>query len=215
MGLCIESAVPMRGAVKFTLLLVALALLAAGLAACGSDDSSDTTAAPTATTTAPANDGSAASEASSGSSSDGDGSASFRTEGGDNSIQDFGEEADSSELRKAEAVVVAYFDGRAANDWTKQCGYLAKSTLKPLEQLAANSPQLGGKGCPTLIEQLNTGVPASSLASPITAGLASLRTENDRGFALFHGPEDVDYFIPMVKEGDDWKVAALAASEFP
>lgn len=46
-------------------------------------------------------------------------------------------------------------------------------------------------------------------------GIASLRVEGDRGFALYHGAKDVGYFVPMVKEEGEWKVGALAPSDFP
>ena len=175
----------MRG-VKVTLLLAVVALLGAGFSACAGDGSEDS-----------------------------DQSGAFRVQGGDNSIQDYGEEADRSELAAAEAVLAGYLAARAADDWEKQCRYLAKATLKPLEQLAANSPQLQGKGCAALLEELSDGIPASTRTDPMSAGLGSLRSEDDRAFALFHGSKGVDYFIPMSKEGEDWKVAALAPSEFP
>lgn len=242
--MCIESRVSVRGVGKFALLLAVLAALAAGLAACGSDDSGSTTGASSTATAPSASSDSGSSKgddkgtapgkggedgggsddapssddgASSGDapSSKGQGSAAFHTKGGDNSIQDYGEEADGSELDAAEAALTAYFDARAQDDWDEQCEDLAETAVKPLEQLAAGSAQLKGKGCPALVEALTAGVPAASRANPMTSGLASLRREDERGFALFHGPKGVDYFIPMVEEDGEWKVAALAASEFP
>ncbi len=149
------------------------------------------------------------------SSSAGEGSAPFRTKGGDNSIQNFGDEADASEREAAEANVTAYLEARAKGDWAKSCENLAAGAIKPLEQLAQSSPQLKGKGCAAIIGALSAQLPASSRANPLTQGIASLRIEGDQGFALFHGPHGTDYFIPLAKEGDQWKVAALAASEFP
>jgi hypothetical protein len=149
------------------------------------------------------------------SSSAGEGSAPFRTKGGDNSIQDFGDEADSGEREAAETNIEAYLEARAKGDWAKSCEMLAAGAIKPLEQLAQSSPQLKGKGCAAIIGALSSQLPASSRANPLTQGVASLRIEGDQGFALFHGPHGTDYFIPLAKEGDQWKVAALAASEFP
>ena len=145
----------------------------------------------------------------------GEGSTSFRTKGGDNSIQDFGDEADESERRAAEANVDAYLEARAKGDWKKSCEVLAKAAIKPLEQLSESSPQLKGKGCAAVIGALSAQLPSSSRANPLVGGVASLRIEGDQGFALFHGPHGTDFFIPLTKEGDEWKVGALAASEFP
>lgn len=225
---------------KTLLALMLAALLTLAAAGCGSSsDGSDTTATATTgqtTTSGQEGDdkGNRAGEDESGDdkggssvgnddsspggsqgSSAGEGSASFRTKGGDNSIQDFGDEADESEREAAEANIDAYLEARANGDWQKSCEYLAKAAAKPIEQLAKSSPQLKGKGCGAIIGALSAQLPASSRANPLVSGLASLRIEGDRGFALFHGPRGVDYFIPLVKEGDEWKAGALAASEFP
>lgn len=230
----------MGGAAGKTLLALALAsLLALAAVGCGSGDSTSSTATgstateQTTTSAQEADDNGAAEkqpgddkggsgkggdDSSSGSgqaSSAGEGSSSFRTKGGDNSIQNFGDEADESEREAAEANIDAYLQARADGDWQKSCEYLAEAAVKPIEQLAQSSPQLKGKGCGAIIGALSAQLPASSRANPLVSGIASLRIEGDRGFALFHGPKGTDYFIPLVKEGDEWKVGALAASEFP
>lgn len=145
----------------------------------------------------------------------GEGSAAFRSKGGDNSIQEFGDEADEGERQAAEDSVNGYLQARADGDWKKSCEYLAAGAVKPLEQLAESSPQLKGKGCAAIIGALSAQMPASSRSNPLVDGVAALRIEGDQAFALFHGPQGTDFFIPLAKEGDEWKVAALAASEFP
>jgi hypothetical protein len=208
----------MRGVWKFALLLAVSVLLASGLAACGGGDSSDSTAASTATTTQESTAGSGSEsedEGSGGGSSADDGSASFRTAGGDNSIQDFGEEADAAELDDAGTALSAYMEARAEDDWAKQCVLLAKTTVAPLEQLATRSAQFKGKGCAAILEGLMSRAPASTRKNSLTDGIASLRVEDDHGFALYHGAGGVDYFVPMVKEDGQWKVGAIAPSEFP
>lgn len=209
------------------------ALLAFALVACGGgdDETTGTTTAGTTTTegtaTAPEADDSGGNEkqagdegggddSSSGSSSSaGEGSAAFRTPGGDNSIQDFGEEADADQLEAAEAALVGYLDARADGDWKASCEYLAEAATQPLQQLAESSPRLKGKSCAVIIGALSAEVPSSSRANPVVEGVASLRVEGDRGFALFHGPEGADFFMTMVEEDGEWKVGALAPSEFP
>lgn len=225
----------MRGVHKLAVTLTAAALLAAALVACGGGDSTDSTATSTAATTAPAKpagnaggdssaklkkDGSGGSSDSSnsggGSTSSDEGSASFRTPGGDNSIQDFGDEADSSEREEASAALTAFLDARAKGDYAAQCDNLAKAATEPLEELAARSPKVKSKGCAGTLEALTAGAPASTRVSPMTAaGVAALRIEGDRGFALFHGSKGSDYFVPMAKEGGQWKVGAIGPSEFP
>lgn len=133
--------------------------------------------------------------------------------GGDNSIQNFGEEADTGERAAAEATLSAFEKARVGHDYAVECAQLAKTTLAPLEQFAASNPKLKGRGCPTIIAAFTNG--GSVTGDALTQGVASLRVEGDRGFALYHGPGGADYFIPMVKEDGEWKVGAIAPSEFP
>lgn len=227
----------MGGTAAKTLSTAALvALLAFALVACGGGDDettgATTTDAWTAESTAPtpaAEDGagnqkqggddrgggSAGGDSGGGDSSSGEGSAAFRTPGGDNSIQDFGEEADAGEREAAETALVAYLDARADGDWKASCEYLAEAATQPLQQLAESSPKLKGKSCAVIIGALSAQIPSSSRANPVTAGVASLRVEDGQAFALFHGPKGADFFVPMVEEDGEWKVGALAPSEFP
>ncbi len=218
----------MREVRKLLLATVVVALMATGFGACGNGDSTDSStgaAAPTETRKPAAaagetgaaqkqddSNGSASDDA--GSSPEG-GSSSFRTPGGDNSIQNFGEEADASEREAASAALTGYLQARADDDLAAACAYLAEAAVKPLEELASRSPQLQGKGCGEILSFLIAGVPASTRASTLTGEIDSLRVEGERGFALYHGPKGADYFVSMLEENGEWKVGALEPSVFP
>lgn len=143
-----------------------------------------------------------------------EGSASFRTPGGDNSIQDYGEEAAAEERAAASAVVAGFMRARAKGNWAAVCGYMANATLKPLEQLASRSPQFKDKDCASMLEVLTGAAPDSTRANTLSGAIDSLRVKGVRGFALYHGTDGQDYYVPLVKEGGGWKVAALAPSAF-
>lgn len=204
----------MRGVQKLLLVIVLAALLATGFTACGDDDSTSASTVSTTqeTTSAPPPKDSGSAPKSSASR---DGSAAFRTPGGDNSIQSFGDEASAEELEATTAVLAGFMQARAEGDWAGECDYLAKAAVKPLEQLASSSPQFKGGGCAAILATFAAAAPASSRANTMVAGVASLRVEGDRGFALYHGANGVDYFVPMSREDGEWKVAALAPSAFP
>jgi hypothetical protein len=223
----------MRGVPKPLLALATVALLIFALSACGSDDSDGTTAAaaPESTATSPSpasgnsespsdevqgeeNDSPGASDGADSGASD-ERSAPFRTPGGDNSIQNFGEEPDQSEFDSADTALSGFMAARAKGDWAGMCADLAAAAAAPLEELASRAPQLKGKDCAAILQSLLSRAPASSRANTMTDGLASFRVEGERGFALYHGPKGVDYFVPMVKEDGEWKVGSLAPSEFP
>jgi hypothetical protein len=191
--------------------LALAALMATGLAACGGGDSEGSTSTPAATSTeettaAPTT----TKDKGSGSSAD------FRTPGGDNSIQNFGEEADATETDAATVVLAGFLRAQAKGDLAKECSYLAKSTVAPLEELASRSPQVKGNGCAAVLAELAAASTSGSTPAPTMPGaIASLRLEGDRAFALYHGTHGADYFVPMVKEDGKWKVGALAPTEFP
>jgi hypothetical protein len=206
----------MRGVWRFALALAVVALLVSGLAACGGDDAGSSTAVTTGESTTPATAEKQGPGGDGGDDSSADrGSAGFRTPGGDNSIQTFGEEADDAEVAAASVVLVGYLEARSEEDWAGQCTYLAKAAVAPLEELVARSPQFKGKGCAAALPALMAGTPASTRANTLTGTIASLRVEGDRGFALYHGADGVDYFVPMAKEDGEWKLGAIAPSEFP
>jgi hypothetical protein len=204
----------MRGGLKLALLLALAALLTSGLSACGGGDSSDSTAATTqqgSTATTIEDGGSAGGQKRT---NEGKGSASFITPGGDNSIQTFGHEGSAAELDEVTAVLSAYLRARANDEWARECGYLAKGTVASLEQLTARASQLKGKGCATALVALMGEIPTSTRANTLSGAVDALRVEGDRGFALYHGPKGIDYYVVMAKDDGKWKVAAIAPSEF-
>jgi len=174
------------------------------LIACGASDSSTEPATGAARDGSPTGD-----EATT------QGSRSFLIPGGDNSVQNFGAEAGGAERGAASATLAAYLRARARDEWARECGSLAKATLAPLEHLASSAPRLKGRDCGQLLKSLEAGVPPSARADTMRGNVASLRIEGDRGFALYHGAAGVDYFMPMAREGGEWKVASLVPDEFP
>ena len=205
-----------RDSSKALLALAIAALLALGLVACGGgDDSTQSTGGDATATTGGEKEADAGGSGSSGGSGSKQGSDSFLVPGGDNSIQEFGEEADSDELAAAEEVLEEYFDARAAKDWAKSCTLLSKDAVAPLEQLAEATPQLKGADCAEILGKVQGQLAKSASANPLTEGLAALRVEDGRAFALFHGAKGVDYFILMADQDGESTVSALAPSEFP
>lgn len=143
------------------------------------------------------------------------GAAAFKTPGADNSIQEFGNEASSAELARAAAVLHAYLEARAEGEWKVACDQLAPGLTKSLGALGA-AAQKGGSApapsCPKLLAGLSAGIAPSTLRESALAEVGALRTQGAQGFLLFHGAHDSDYFMPMAREGDVWKVAAIAPS---
>jgi hypothetical protein len=170
--------------------------------------------APRATNSVPEGSGASGSKPSSASAPSHEdvqtGAAGFVTKGGDNSIQEFGGEASSSEFEQAAAALHGYLDALALSDWPAACSYMAKPTAASLSQLAASS---GGKAsCAKLLAGLSGSVPASVRRQSAEVDVRAMRVDGSRGFLLLHGPEDSDQFVPLMLESGQWKVAALAPS---
>jgi hypothetical protein len=209
--------------------LGAIALLGLGAAACGDDSGSSATPQSTsngAQASEPAGGGSDRSEregsAPTGTPADGDdegasahqdsggGAEQFVTPGGDNSVQEFGAEADETEFEDAAAALHAFLDARAEDDWATTCEYLSTDVLQSFETFAAGSEQLRGKGCPQLLASVSGPATEEARREAAIADVGALRVDGDRGFLLYRGADDIPYAIPMAREEGRWKVAALA-----
>lgn len=141
----------------------------------------------------------------------GGGSAQFRTKGGDNSIQNYGEEGGESELRQAAEAVHGFYAARAEEEWARACSYLGSSTVKQLETLTSRSPKLKGKGCGAILAVLTQPLPPAVERETTEVDAASLRHEGEHAFLIYRGMENKVYAITLQQEGSVWKVGSLAA----
>lgn len=141
----------------------------------------------------------------------GGGTGQFEGKGGDNSIQESGDEASSSEFAEAAATLHGFLDARAARAWAAACKRLAPGVA---EQLVPEVGSAGGgkTSCAAVLASLTVGVPSSALREAAVADVGALRVDGDHGFILFRGVDGHSFFMPMIREGGQWKVAAIAAS---
>lgn len=142
----------------------------------------------------------------------GGGSAQFRSKGGDNSIQEFGEESDESELEEAAEALHGFYVARAEEDWGRACSYLSSSMVTQLEQLAKQSPQLKGKDCAALLHAFTRPLPAAVRRETTLVDAGSLRSEGEQSFLIYRGEGGTVYAMPMKNEDGQWKVGLLAAT---
>lgn len=174
---------------------IAIALVAAQLAAvgagCGSSGSS-----------------------SSDSSSSGEASAEFIRPGKKNGIATYGKEADNAEREAASRVLEENLQARADGNWSAQCASLSALAIREIERASSG---LGGAGCANSLKSLAQPLARTKLsrANNMTGPIAALRVEGNKGFALYHGTNDTDYAMPLLKEKGKWKVAAVLTQEIP
>jgi hypothetical protein len=142
----------------------------------------------------------------------GGGSGQFRTKGGDNSIQEFGNESGESELQEAAEVVHGFYVSRAAEEWDQACSYLAKANIEQLEKLADQSAKSKGADCATVLKAFTRPLPASVEREITTVDAGSLRREGEQGFLIYYGAGYVKYAMPLREEDGSWKVTALSGT---
>lgn len=142
----------------------------------------------------------------------GGGSEQFRVRGGDNTVQEFGQEAGAAERARAATALHGYLDARAARDWSSACSFLSLSTLAVIEQIPKLAHKQGTKsGCPAVLGGLIGGAPTAALKASAIADVGALRVRGNSAYLLFHGPHHYDLLMPMVKERGSWKVGGVEA----
>lgn len=231
----------MRRVSKTLVAALATLLLALGLVACGGGDSSDSTAAEAGgqgqSESKSSDDASKQGNGKSGSKSGSDGegqpngsgstanftpkphndsgggSQQYRVEGGDNSVQEFGAEADASEFDAAAVALHNFLDARAEGNWEAACDYMAKAVIESFEELAAQAKQVEVTGCGEILEKLtNPAAKQSMKAEAAKANVGSLRIEDERAFVIYTGIDGTILAIPMANEDGTWKVASLSGT---
>jgi hypothetical protein len=218
-----------------SMLIAALLLLVFALQACGGSggSSSQTTALSTSATSSTTT---AASQVRAGKSANGTGTPkaqapkvshalrSFITHGGDNSIQESGAEASTSELAQASAALHGYIDARTSGRWAKACSYLAKGfgqSYAPATSVAVKQQARGARvqlqsiGCPQLIQSMSAGMPPNLRRDLRQVTVGALRIREGHAFLLYHGAHHQRFFIQMVQEGGQWKVSVPEGSALP
>jgi hypothetical protein len=133
----------------------------------------------------------------------------FRTPGGDNSIQEYGDEGGSSDRSEAESSINALYAAISSGNWAAICEkYLSKKNIEQIELIAEKSPQVKGQSCAEVLGGLNQVSGGESPDKP-KGGIASLRIEGDTAFAIYRGTDGKGYALPLIREGGQWKLTAL------
>jgi hypothetical protein len=143
----------------------------------------------------------------------GGGAEQFKVKGGDNSVQEFGEEAEPEEFDEAAVALHNFLDARAEGNWAAACQYMASSVIESFEKLAAQAKQIEDKSCGGILEKLTNPAAAQSLKEEAAkANVGSLRIEDERAFVIYTGIDGTIMAMPMADEDGDWKVASLAGT---
>jgi len=138
------------------------------------------------------------------------GIAPYREAGADNSIEEYGHEASSAELKQAARAVHAYLVARVERDWVAACAlsspYLRHHIKVVYEFTHPGKP----RSCAEMFRALAPGEPpiADTTRKSTEVDADSLRVEGTTGFLFFDGDIEGRKLI-MVRVGARWKPAGL------
>lgn len=142
----------------------------------------------------------------------GGGAAQYEVKGGDNSVQEFGQEADTSEFEAAATALHNFLDARAEGDWDAACRYISQGTIESLEKLIAQA-KLPDKSCAAILGQIsNPTVRQAMVEEARKADIGSLRTEGDRAYIIYTAGSKTILAMAMTNEDGEWKVASLGGT---
>ena len=137
-------------------------------------------------------------------------SSSFRTPGGDNSIQEYGDEAGAEERAKATKTITTFFSRLQG----RRMGEGLRASWRPAPSPSSNSspkqnPKLKANGCTGVLGLVYSSAPSAARPDTIKGGGDQPAAERRAGFALYHGIDGKGYAFPLTLENGEWKLTSM------
>ena len=123
-------------------------------------------------------------------------------------VLEFGAEGSDAELAQAEETVREFLIVRSEGNWKAACAQLSASMVGKLEHLAGSSTSLRDTSCPSFLETF-VRLPKSE-RNETTVSDGGLRQQGAKGYLVYYGTGQVIYAMPLDRDGDAWKVAAIS-----
>jgi hypothetical protein len=143
----------------------------------------------------------------------GGGSAQFITPGADNSVQEYGSEADAAEFEEIAAAFHNFLDARAEEKWAAACSYLAPSTARHYERLVASSGRVKGKSCAGILPIVMSRIPVAELREEAAqADVGAVRVKGQQAFVIYTGPGGSVAADSILKEHGVWRVGSIIST---
>jgi hypothetical protein len=128
--------------------------------------------------------------------------------GGDNSIQTYGEEAESSEEEEITTAMAAFLRAMANRDYPAICEGLSEANRGQLEQLAKLKKELG-QDCPSILKAVLVG-PTSEAQKAAEGTVYQVRVEGENAFVMFTPRGGTASYFVMKHDPDGWKSTSLS-----
>ena len=129
--------------------------------------------------------------------------------GGDNSIQTFGGEAESSEEKEITTAMASFLRAMAARDYNAICDGLSDANISQLEQLMKLKKE-AGTDCPTVLKSLLVG-PTDEAQKAAEGTVYQVRVEGENAFVMFTPVGGTASYFVMKHDPDGWKSTSLSS----
>ena len=129
--------------------------------------------------------------------------------GGDNSIQTFGAEAETTEEEEITTAMASFLRAMAARDYDAICNGLSDANTAQLEQLMKLKKEVG-TDCPTVLKSLLVG-PTSEAQKAAEGTVYQVRVEGENAFILFTPLGGTASYFVMKHDPDGWKSTSLSS----
>jgi hypothetical protein len=129
--------------------------------------------------------------------------------GGDNSIQTFGAEAETTEEEEITTAMASFLRAMAARDYNAICNGLSDANQAQLEQLMKLKKEVG-TDCPTVLKSLLVG-PTSEAQKAAEGTVYQVRVEGENAFVMFTPLGGTASYFVMKHDPDGWKSTSLSS----
>jgi hypothetical protein len=128
--------------------------------------------------------------------------------GGDNSIQTYGEEAESTEEKEITTAMASFLRAMASRNYSAVCEGLSESNRGQIEQLAKIKKELG-TSCPEILKAVLVG--STDEAKKAAEGTVyQVRVEGENAFVMFTPLGGSASYFVMKHDPDGWKSTSLS-----
>jgi hypothetical protein len=133
-----------------------------------------------------------------------------REQGGEKSIEGFGEEASAGQRAAILTAFDASLNALAKEDFAAACANFAAGVRASLTQLAGAD----GKGiaCKEILPRFLSPTAAAMARGQVNGRVTKVRVRGGRAFVLFHAPGAKLYMTGLVDEGGEWKTTTVIPS---
>lgn len=132
---------------------------------------------------------------------------------GDNSIQTYGVEAQSTERIAAARLVKSFLAAEAAGKWGEACGHVRSLIRRRLEMVARQSPGGQLEGCAGSLAALISRVPRAQRERSAQIQVLSFRAMGPQAFVVYRDGAGKAYNMPLRREDGQWLISALVGIE--